>query len=117
MSRSVATFRSNTLRSDDHFRCVGLFRSVPFSSVPLILITLFRSVPFSFLPFHPVHCSSKKTYFKKANACDYFFRTRPLYYLVVGKSPSRTVPDRTYDCTRSWYPENNGFRYRLLSLN
>ena len=35
---------------------------------------------------------------------------------VVGKSPSRTVPDRTYDCTRSWYPENNGFRYRLLSL-
>ena len=54
MSRSVATFRSNTLRSDDHFRCVGLFRSLPFSPVPLILITLFRSVPFSFLPFHLV---------------------------------------------------------------
>ena len=34
---------------------------------------------------------------------------------VLGKSPSRIVPDQTYDCTQSWYPENNGFRYRLLS--
>ena len=33
---------------------------------------------------------------------------------VVGKSPSRTVPDRTYDCDRSWSPENDDFRYRLL---
>ena len=33
---------------------------------------------------------------------------------VVGKSPSRTVPDRTYDCDRSWSPENYDLRYRLL---
>ena len=35
-------------------------------------------------------------------------------FTVVGKSPSRTVPDRTYDCDRSWSPENYDFRYRLL---
>ena len=33
---------------------------------------------------------------------------------VVGKSPSWTVPDRTYDCDRNWSPENDDLRYRLL---
>ena len=48
---------------------------------------------------------------KNVFICSFY---KPKENEVVGKSPSRTVPDRTYDCDRSWSPENHDFRYRLL---
>ena len=69
-----------------------------------------------YLPVHPSIVIGCAVFWSRIPDIGSGFYSFPITK-VVGKSPSRTVPDRTYDCTRSWYPENNGFWYRLLSQN